>query len=95
MGRFTLIDIKDTLNKVVSGHLQTHHIDKVTFADRDCISLHASLASTQLAEDDDIMKETLEELRQKREADRKDTQDSSTKASKRGRQKRKSRDDEL
>jgi hypothetical protein len=88
VGKFSERDIKDTLNRVVSGHLQTQALDKVSFEDRDCDEFYLSAAEAQVAEDDEVLRETLEELRRKRD----ELGDDSMKSGKRGRKKRRSKD---
>jgi hypothetical protein len=89
VGKFSERDIKDTLSRVVSGQLQTHALDKVSFEDRDCDEFYLSVAEAQVSEDDEVLRETLEELRKKRD----ELGEDSTKSSKRGRKKRRSKDE--
>jgi hypothetical protein len=86
VGKFSERDVKDTLDKVVSGHLQTQPLDQISIEDRDCAEFYDTLAANE-SEDDEILRETLEALRRRQE-DAGDTQ-----SSKLGRRKKRSKDE--
>jgi hypothetical protein len=88
VGKFSERDVKDALDKVVSGQLQTHPLDKISFEDRDCTEFYAALVAETEREDDEILRETLEELRRKQEE-----AGDSTQSSRRGRRKKRSKDE--